>query len=80
VGLCHDAQHRLDELPRYILVEQIAHGVNEDHAGLSPLQGLLKSLLSELEVKSAFVWVTGYAPKALCKSLRVAVSAPRADL
>jgi hypothetical protein len=61
-------------------VEQIAHGVNEDHAGLGPLQGLLKSLRSELKVKAAFVWVAGYASKALCKRFRVAMRAPWADL
>src|SRR5690606_34520707 len=35
---CHHRKHLVDELLRYVLVEQVTHAVGEHHAGFAPAQ------------------------------------------
>jgi hypothetical protein len=38
-GCEHDVEHLPDELERNVLVEEVAHGVDEDHPRLGPGEG-----------------------------------------
>jgi len=79
VTLLHDREDFLNELNRNVLVEEIAHGVDEDAARLAPTKGEAQSLRPELKVESLFVGMTGRATKAFSKGFRVAVGTTWAD-
>ena len=60
-------------------MEEIAHGVREDHLRRPPTQGLGKFLGHKLQVKALLVGMAGNAAKPFCEDLSVTVFAARAD-
>jgi len=43
------SHYPVDELKRYRPMEQIAHRLNKDAAGLAPVEGLIQNLLVDAE-------------------------------
>ena len=76
--------HRVEDAPDEgagnLLVEQIAHRVDEHAARLPPAERLLESLGPEPQVEALLVGVGLHTPEPLCDPFRVAVVAARADL
>src|SRR5262249_45380780 len=62
-----------------LLVEQVTHAVDEDHAWSRPLKWLGESLGSKRELKTHLIRVARDVPKSLRKRLRVAVCAARGN-
>ena len=75
----HRVEHPVDEPAVHILVEQVAHGVHEDHARLPPSQRLVEARRPFVEVEALLVGVPLDAAPALCEPLRVAEVAPARD-
>jgi hypothetical protein len=65
---------------RNLVVEEVAHGVNEDFPVTFPAERVGQLLRYEPNIEALFKWVTGNAAKTLCKSFGIAVLAPWADL
>ena len=80
VGLLHDAADGEDIVKRHVLVEEVAHGVDEDPARLGPEEGLGQLVGDEAEVEALLVGMAGHAAKALGEGLGVAMGAAGADL
>jgi hypothetical protein len=80
VGALHSVEHLVDEYARHVLVEQVAHGINEYHAGLAPAQGLLDSLWPQRQIEAKRKGMARNAAKPLREALGVAVIAPATDL
>ena len=83
-GVGHHLEHALDEVKRYVRVEQVAHRVHEDQAWCSPPVGELQQIFVQREAETgaavlgvAVVLVPGVAHglEALGKGERVAVVA-----
>ena len=76
--------HRLEDLGDHligdVLVEEVAHRVDEDELGLAPLQRKLQAVRPEPQVEALLVRMTGNAAPALRERLGVAVRASRGDL
>jgi hypothetical protein len=69
-----------DEPLWYLLMEEVAHRVHEDHSWARPLQRLLQPLWPQLECKALLVGVPWDAAPALGERLGVTVRAARRDL
>ena len=58
-GMLRRVEHRIerarDELERHILMEQIAHRVDEDHSGTLPLQRCRQKILMQRQVEAIAV-------------------------
>ena len=80
VGCLHGVEHSSDVFPWHALVEQIAHGVDEDEPRAPPGPGLIHPFGSKRQVESRLVGVSGDAPKPFGKSFGVAVVAAGAQL
>jgi hypothetical protein len=57
-------------------VEQVAHGVDEDHARPAPSERLPDPIGPEGQVEAAFKWMARHAAKALGETSSVAIVAP----
>lgn len=78
-GSLHRIKNLVDEQIRDLLVEEITHGVHENHARATPTRRLGQALGTQGEVETALVGVPANAAEALCKTLCVAVVTTRAD-
>src|SRR5688500_17927619 len=76
----HNICYGRDVLHRYIVVEEITHGVDEDHAGFGPSQWFGQFLGDQPQIKSLLVGMSGYAAKPFRKRLRVAMLAAWTNL
>ena len=63
VGPFHRVADGLDELPRYPLMEQVRHRVDEDHPRFAPTQRLVQPLGSQSQVETGFERMPGHARK-----------------
>ena len=63
-----------------LLVKQVAHGVDEDHAGLLPRERLGQPLGAQGQVEAVFEGMAGRVSEALGQKLGVAVVAATGDL
>src|SRR5262249_55598734 len=61
-------------------VEQIAHGIDEDHPRFVPAQRISEFLWDQPEIESPFVGMALDATEPLSEGLGITVLAPRADL
>jgi len=80
VGTLHRVEHLFDKLPRHFLVEEVAHGVDENHPRFAPLKGLLKALRAQRQVEAALEGMAGHTAESFGEPLGVAAIAPGADL
>jgi len=78
--LAHHGKDFLDKRHRNVLMEQIAHRVDEDHSRATPAQRLHEPLRPEAKIKALFVRVSRYASPAFSEGLGVAVCAARRHL
>ena len=76
----HDVADGLDVVVGHVLVEEVAHRVDEDHFRRLPPQRLRQLFRHEPEVKSLLVRMPGHAPEPLGERLGVAVVAAGRDL
>ena len=79
-GFDHGAGDADDVLGGDILVEEVAHGVDEDHARPPPPQGLVELLGDEAEVESLLVGMPWNAAEPFGEDLSVAIGAARTHL
>ena len=80
VRCLHDADDGENVLVGYVLVEQVAHRVDEDHLRLRPAQRLGKFLWDQAEIEPLLVGMPWHAAEPLGESLGIAMSAAGADL
>src|SRR5262245_35941696 len=76
----HCVEHARNEFLRYVVMEEVAHGIDEDHARLAPVQRLLQALGPHRQVKAVLKGMAMCAPETFGKSLCVAVVAAGTDL
>ena len=76
----HDPRDSFDIYIRDLIVEKVAHGINEDYFGFAPTQWLSQFFRNQTQVKSLFVGMALDATKTLRERFRVTVFAPGADL
>src|SRR4051812_26553012 len=77
---CHDLEHLLDECERNILLEQIAHRVNEDQAWRSPSKRNGQRIVMESQLEAVAVVRFPHRLKPYRHPLGVTIFAARADL
>ncbi len=80
VGLFHGFENAIDERPRNLLMEKIAHGIHKNHPRPFPRQRLLKSLCPQRKVEPVLKRVSCYAAPTFRKSGRIAIVAAGRDL
>ena len=78
VGSTHDVADVRDEVGRDLIVEQVAHGIDEDLSRAFPVQRWFQLLGYESQIEAALKGVSGYATEALSEHLRLAELAARA--
>jgi hypothetical protein len=61
-------------------MEEVAHGVDEDHSRFLPLQRLSELLWNKADVEALFKGMSRNPAESLSKSLRIAILAACADL
>ena len=76
----HDLKDRLDVFIRDLFVKQVAHAVDENAPGLTPLQRQLQQVLMQTQTKAVPVTSVAHGRKAQSEALRVAILAARTDL
>ena len=76
----HHLEDLVDVVVGHVLVEEVAHGVDEDGARLRPAERLVEALGAQLQLEAALVGVAGDAAEALGEGFGVAVGAAGADL
>jgi hypothetical protein len=76
----HSRRYLRYENLRYSFVEEIAHGVHEDHLGISPPKRLRKLLRNHPEVETLLERMTLNTSEALGESLGIAMLTTGADL
>ena len=80
VSLFHHVEHTVNVTPRYSLVEQVAHGVDEYLTGAAPAKRLYQTILAQRQVKPHFIGMTSHPTETLGKPLSIAVVASAGDL
>src|SRR5580692_5352255 len=80
ISLQHDFSDFLNVRIRHTLVEQIAHGIYEDHAGSGPAKGLGEFFRYKSQVETALIRMSWYSPKSLRENFCVAILAAGTDL
>ena len=80
VGAFHRVEHGIDEAARHLLVEQVAHRIDEDHARPTPGKRLAQPLRPKREVEAALERMAGHSAKPLGEALGIATIAAGADL
>ena len=79
VGLDHDIEDPPDELVGHALMEEVGHGVHEDHLRLFPSERQLKPFGPEPQIEPLFKRMSRHTAKPLGKRLRIAMFAPGTD-
>src|SRR6516164_1647132 len=79
-GHLHDAGNINDEIIRNILMEQVTHAVDENHARPGPAQWLVQFFGYQSKIEALLIRMTGHATKSFCKGLGVTMSTSRTDL
>jgi hypothetical protein len=79
VGLFHRVEHGTDVRLGNVLVKEIAHRVDEDHARPLPIERLLEALGPQGEIETSLERMPGHAAKAFREPGRIAVIATDAD-
>ena len=80
VGSLHGVENAVDEIYRYVFVEKVAHGIDEDFAWPLPGKRLRKPFRAERKVEALLEGMSRCAPKSLGDSLSVAIIATARDL
>ena len=80
VGGLHGVEDAVDEIGRDLLVEQVAHRIDEDPPWSLPRKRLGQSLRARCEVESVLEGMAGRAAKPLREALGIAVVAAARDL
>ena len=80
VGPDHHPDDGEDLVVGDVLVEQVAHRVDEDHLGTGQPERLEEFLRDSSQVEPLLVGMAGDAPEPLGEDLGIAVGASRADL
>jgi len=76
----HGVENLVDIVGRNVLVEQVAHGVDEDHLRLADRKGLFQAAGPKRKIETRFERVIGHASEAFGKPFGIAVVAAGADL
>ena len=79
VGFDHYIKDSLDVLIRHFLVEEVGHGIHENHLRFSPTERHFQPLGPELQIKPLFIRVIQHTAEPFGKRLGVTVLAPRTD-
>ena len=69
----HHVEDLQDEIERDVLVEQVAHRIDEDHARLPPMQRQIEHVRMERELKAVTVVGLAHGAEPLRHALGVAV-------
>ena len=80
IGRFHGVEDAVDERAGDLLMEQVAHGVDEDHAGPLPGKRLRQPFGAQGEVEAVLEGMARHAAEALGQALGVAVVAAACDL
>jgi hypothetical protein len=80
VGTLHDLTNTRDELGWNVLVEEVAHRIDEYLSRSSPVQRLFELLGNKPEIKSVLEGMARHATEAFRERLGVTELAPRAHL
>lgn len=75
----HGGEHLVHVIEGHALVEQVAHGVDENHARLFPRKRLFETGRSKRQVEPRLERVALHAAKPFREPFRIAVVATRAD-
>ena len=76
----HHAGNRDNIIIRHVLVEKVAHRVDENHPGSSPAQWVAELFRNDSQIETKFKRMVGHATKPFSESLRVAMQTAGADL
>lgn len=79
VGRDHHLRNGQDVFVGDSVMKQIAHGVDENHFGISPTERLRELFGHESQVEALLVGMPLDAAKTLCERLGITVFAARAD-
>lgn len=80
IGGLHSVENAILEIRRYVLMEKIAHGIDEHPARSPPRKRLSKTLRAKRKIESALKRMPGRASKSLGDPLSVAIVAAARDL
>jgi len=80
VGSVHDVKDFVNVIRRHLLMEQIAHRVDEDNLRLFPFERRFEGLSLNGELETVLVVGLAHGFEARCHALGIAVLASRADL
>jgi len=78
--LLHGVEDLVDIGERHVLVEQVAHGIHEDHLRRADGERLFQAMRAQGQVEAFLIGMARHAPEPLREPLRIAVVAARADL
>src|SRR5262249_4051603 len=76
----HCAEYAINKFARDGFLEEIAHRVDEDHAGSTPREGLAQSVRPKYKIKPVFKRVGRYTAKTFSESCSIAVVASSGNL
>ena len=76
VGFFHGVEYAVDEWRRNVLVEQVAHGIDEDLPRSFPCQRLFHSFRAQCQIEALLVWVPRHPSEPFRETLSVAIGAP----
>ena len=79
ISLLHRIEHLVVKAFWYVLVKEIAHGIDEYHFRFFPEQRLMKSIGPQFEIKPTLKWMTGNTAKTLWKAFGIAIVTTSAD-
>src|SRR6266436_958604 len=76
----HRIEDAIDKILGNVLMEKVAHGIHEDHAGRAPAERLLQPLRTQSQIEASLEWMTRSTTKSFREALSIAVIASGADL
>ena len=80
VRALHRIKHPINERPVNVLVEKVAHRIDENHPRPLPLARLLKPRRPQRQVEALLIRMTDDATPAFRKARRIAIVTPGSDL
>src|SRR5215471_8564005 len=75
----HSAENAIDETLRNVLVEEIAHGIYENHAWRAPAERLFQPFRAQRKIEASLEWMTECTAKPFREALGITVIAPGTD-
>src|SRR5579885_1271146 len=79
-AVAHGGKHTADKLQRHALMEQVAHGVDEDQTRLTPAFRQIDEIGMQRDVESVAISVRAHRLQSMRQTLGITVLASSADL